>query len=118
MTAFDPQITKLYAAQKYDELMTLIFRGAKFSAYLLLFLAIPIMINAEYILQLWLGIVPQHTIAFVNLTIIYMLSETISRPLITAKCNWYYSELPNNCRWNFAINFTSIIFSIKIWSTG
>lgn len=85
MTAFDPQITKLYAAQKYDELMTLIFRGAKFSAYLLLFLAIPIMINAEYILQLWLGIVPQHTIAFVNLTIIYMLSETISRPLITAK---------------------------------
>lgn len=85
MVAFNPQITKLYAAQKYEELMALIFRSAKFSTFLLIMLAIPIMINSEYILQIWLGIVPEHTIPFINLTILFMITETISQPLITAK---------------------------------
>lgn len=85
MTAFNPQITKNYAAEKYDELISLLHRGTKFSAYLLLFIAIPVMLNAEYVFTLWLGIVPEHTVSFVRLILIYSLSETMARPLITAK---------------------------------
>lgn len=85
MTAFNPQITKNYAAGKYSDLISLLHRGAKFSAYLLLLFAIPVMLNTKYIFKLWLGVVPEHTVHFVRLILIYSLFEVISRPLITAK---------------------------------
>lgn len=83
--AFTPQITKLYAAQKFDELVKLIYMGCKFAPYLLLIIALPVFFNARFILELWLGIVPDHTVNFVLITILYMLNELIARPLINAK---------------------------------
>lgn len=84
-TAFNPQITKLYAAERFDELIKLLYLGCRFAPYLMLILALPVMFNTRYILELWLGIVPAHTVAFVNITILFMFNELISRPLITAK---------------------------------
>ena len=85
MTAFEPQITKCYAAQEYTQLVKLLYYGSKFSAYLLLLFAIPIFINTNEILLLWLGVVPEYTVIFTRLVLIYMITETISRPLIIAK---------------------------------
>ena len=83
--AFTPQITKLYASQKFDELIKLIYMGAKFAPYLLLFIALPIFFNAKFILELWLGVVPNHTVNFVLITILFMFNELIAQPLIHAK---------------------------------
>ena len=83
-TALNPQITKSYASGERDYMMTLIYRGARFSFYLLLFLALPVILNANYILELWLGQVPAHTPAFISLGLICALSESISYPLVTA----------------------------------
>lgn len=83
--AFTPQITKLYAAQKFDELVKLIYMGCKFAPYLLLIIALPVFFNARFILELWLGIVPDHTVNFVLITILYMFNELIAQPLINAK---------------------------------
>ena len=83
--AFTPQITKLYAAQKFDDLVKLIYMGCKFAPYLLLFVGLPVFFNARYILELWLGIVPDHTVNFVLITILYMFNELIAQPLIHAK---------------------------------
>ncbi len=83
--AFTPQITKLYAAQKFDELIKLLYMGCKFAPYLMLFIALPVFFNAHFILKLWLGIVPEHTVNFVLITILFMFNELISRPLISAK---------------------------------
>ena len=44
-TALNPQITKSYASGERDYMMTLIYRGARFSFYLLLFLALPVIFN-------------------------------------------------------------------------
>lgn len=84
MTAVNPQITKSYAAGKYDYMMDLIFKSARFSFYLLLILSLPIMVSAEYILHLWLDIVPEHSSAFLQLTLLFSLSETLATPLATA----------------------------------
>lgn len=83
--AFNPQITKRYAAAEYESLMKLLIYGSKYSYYLLFLLALPIMFNAHFILKLWLGIVPDYTVAFARLIIIFMLAEAVSRPIITAK---------------------------------
>lgn len=84
MTALNPQITKSYASGEHDYMMKLIFRGARFSFYMLLFLSLPVLANTHYILSLWLGIVPEHSVLFVRLALIFAMSESISSPLVTA----------------------------------
>ena len=84
MTALNPQITKSYAAGDRDYMMTLIFQGARLSFYMLLQLSLPVLINTHYILELWLKIVPGHTVLFVQLVLVFAMSESISHPLITA----------------------------------
>lgn len=84
MTALNPQITKSYASDDRQYMMTLIFQGARLSFYMLLLLSLPILINTHYILKLWLNIVPEHTVLFVQLILIFAMCESISQPLITA----------------------------------
>ena len=84
MMALNPQITKSYASGDKDYMMTLIFQGARLSFYILVLLSLPVIINAHYILTLWLKIVPEHTTLFVQLVLIFAMSESISNPLVTA----------------------------------
>ena len=84
MTAINPQITKSYAANDRQYMMSLMFQGARLSYYILMVLALPVIINTDYILLLWLKIVPEHTVRFVQLVLIFSMSEAISLPLITA----------------------------------
>lgn len=83
MTAINPQITKSYASGEYEKMMGAIYKGAKFSFFLLLLLGLPVIMESEYIIHLWLGQVPEHTVLFVQLTILYAMSESISNPLVT-----------------------------------
>ena len=84
MTALNPQITKSYAAGEHDYMMSLIYKGARFSYYILLMLSLPVIVNARYILTLWLGVVPEHTVSFVQLVLIFAMSESLANPLVTA----------------------------------
>ena len=84
MTALNPQITKSYAAGDRKYMMTLIFQGARLSFYMLLLLSLPVLINTHYILGLWLKIVPDHAVLFVQLVLVFAMSESVSHPLITA----------------------------------
>lgn len=83
--AFNPQITKRYAACEYESLMRLLIFGSKYSYYLLLILALPILFNTHFVLFIWLGQVPEHTVMFVRLIFLFMFAEAVSRPIITAK---------------------------------
>lgn len=83
-TALKPQIIKSYAAGDLNYLNTLVFQGARFSYYILLILAMPILCNTHYILQLWLGIIPDSSVLFVQLVLIFTMSESLAGPLITA----------------------------------
>ena len=90
----NPQITKYYAQRDYENLFKLVQRGAKFSLFLFFFLALPIFIDINYILQLWLVNVPEHTASFIRLTFILMMIEALSSPVITCllavgKVKWY-----------------------------
>lgn len=84
MTALNPQITKSYAAGDRNYMMTLIYQGARLSFYMLLLLSLPVLINTHYILELWLKTVPEHAVLFVQLVLVFAMSESISNPLITA----------------------------------
>ena len=85
MLAINPQIIKEYAAGNLQRMHTLIFKSTRFSYYLFLFLSIPIILEVETILYIWLGQVPEHTVLFTRLVIILSLAEIISNALITAQ---------------------------------
>lgn len=84
-TAYSPQITKKYASGDYSSLIRSIHQCSKFSYCLLLVMAIPVMINAGPLMNLWLKKIPEGTVIFGRLIIIFSLIECISNPLITAK---------------------------------
>lgn len=85
MIALNPQITKSYASKDYSYMMLLIHQGARLSFYILLLLSLPILINTSFILNLWLKDVPDYTVLFVQLTLVFAMSESLSNPLITAQ---------------------------------
>jgi O-antigen/teichoic acid export membrane protein len=80
-TAFNPQIIKSYAAKEYDYFMRLIFQTSKFSFYLLYFFVLPLFINADFVLQLWLKNVPEYCVTFTRLFLLFSLVDAICGPL-------------------------------------
>lgn len=85
MTAVNPQITKSYAAGDREYMYFLISKSSRMSYYLLFVLALPVLFNTGYLLDLWLKDVPSHSELFVQLFLIFTLSESLSNPLITAQ---------------------------------
>ena len=84
MAAVNPQITKSYASGNTEYMIKLIFTSSKLSFFLLLVLSMPIMIEADTILGIWLKDVPDHTTLFVQLVLIFAMWEELANPLITA----------------------------------
>lgn len=82
-TAINPQITKSYAGGHTTETVNLSFMGAKFSFYLFCIIGIPLFLQTEYILSLWLKEVPPFAIIFVKLTLLTALINTYANPLTT-----------------------------------
>lgn len=72
-TAANPQIVKRYAAKDYDGSKKLLLQTTKFSYYLMLLLSLPICLTANQLLRLWLGVVPEYTVTFLQIIIIESL---------------------------------------------
>lgn len=68
--AYRPQIIKNYATRNFDRMNELLIMSIKFSHALFFIIAIPVFIEIESILSLWLGIVPEYTVDFFRLVII------------------------------------------------
>ncbi|MEE0977985.1 MAG: lipopolysaccharide biosynthesis protein, partial [Muribaculaceae bacterium] len=75
--ALNPQITKSYAQEKLQEMEVLTYRGIKFSSLLLLVMIVPLSININFILNLWLTTVPDYTPIFVILILADVLSGNL-----------------------------------------
>lgn len=83
MTAINPQITKEYAAGNKDKSIELCFQGAKFSFFLMLLFAVPVIYRTPQILHLWLGDYPDYSIIFIRCAFVLSLLTILSSPLIT-----------------------------------
>lgn len=83
--ALNPQITKNYANGEIERMEDLVYSGIKLSFFLLLMLALPVCININYILNLWLKEVPQFTNCFIILILIdSLVSILFGGPIMTS----------------------------------
>ncbi len=83
-TAVNPQIFKSYGERNYDYIKKILVHSARLSFSLFLFLCLPIMLNMDYVLHLWLKLVPEYTSDFVILLLINSLVYANSQPLLVA----------------------------------
>jgi O-antigen/teichoic acid export membrane protein len=80
-SAVRPQIVKNYASGNIDGMYSLVFNSAKMAFFLIMVLAIPFLLEVDYILGLWLTEVPEYTSLFIRLIIIIMLIDVFNNPL-------------------------------------
>lgn len=80
-TAFRPQLTKSYAAGDYQYVNKLTNYAAKISFYLFFIFSLPILLNINFVLDVWLEDVPQYANVFCAIFIIATACNTISIPL-------------------------------------
>jgi len=68
--AVNPQVTKSYARGDIDYLHSLIFRSMKFSFLLSYAITIPLVLNMDLILNIWLKTVPEYAVIFCQIRVI------------------------------------------------
>lgn len=84
-TAVNPQITKSYAQGDLDYMHKLVCRSAKFSAFLMMFFAVPIILETNTILTIWLKTVPDYAVIFLQWIIISSFMDTVlANSLVTS----------------------------------
>ena len=81
-TAVNPQIIKSYARDDKDYMMKLIFASSKFSFLLIFFVSLPVLIETDQLLALWLKDVPDYTTIFFRLILVTTIIDGISNPFM------------------------------------
>ena len=80
--AFKPQLTQSYAMGDYSRAKNLMFSMSKIAYTLMCVIAIPIMVEMDYVLTLWLSSdIPTYTHSFANLTIIATMIGILNTPI-------------------------------------
>ena len=80
--ALSPQITKSYAMGEKSYMHSLIIRGSKYSYFLIFFFALPICLETETVLDIWLHKVPEYSVIFVRLSFIGTLCTVLADTLV------------------------------------
>lgn len=82
--AYKPAVIQYYTKDDKQDFHTLVCNSSKYSFFLLLVICLPIMYNIEYILKLWLEIVPDYTSIFIQILLISLIINSISTPFYIA----------------------------------
>lgn len=83
MTALNPQIIKSFASGESAYTTSLVVRGSRFSFYIVFIFALPVLLETDFILTLWLGQYPTYTVKFVRLALLLSMCDLLSNTLIT-----------------------------------
>ncbi len=82
--ALNPQITKQYAGGNVEESRSLVYSGCRYAFYLFAIVAVPVYVNIDYLLGIWLVEVPEYTSAFLRLTLLAAMINSMVSPITTA----------------------------------
>lgn len=94
-TAATPQIMKYYATGEYEQMNKLVSNTAKYSSYLLILIGLPVFIETEFLIRLWLGNVPEYVVPFVRITLIELFFRSVDFPIGAGIHAFGKMKLPN-----------------------
>jgi hypothetical protein len=76
-TAIKPQIVKYYASRNQEQMLSLVFLGARTNLLLLFFFTLPLQLELDFILNLWLKNIPEYVIVFTRIILVNSLIDAI-----------------------------------------
>lgn len=79
--AVRPQIIKSYSSGNFDYMYKLVFSSSKMSFYLMLICIAPVFICTEYIMNLWLGMIPEYSVLFTRFVLFELLIASAYEPI-------------------------------------
>ncbi len=83
-TAMNPQIVKSYSNGDNEYLNKLVFEGSKISFFLVFIFSVPFLLETNFIIKLWLKMLPEYCGSFIRLILIISIIEAMITPLIIA----------------------------------
>lgn len=83
VSAFRPQIVKSYAQGEYDRMVSLVNNAIMYTTMLLLLFTIPLVVETDFVLTLWLGEYPKYASILCRYVLIFNLVANISFIVIT-----------------------------------
>ncbi|MGL4747041.1 MAG: lipopolysaccharide biosynthesis protein, partial [Shewanella sp.] len=135
-TGLYPPIIKAYAANQKEEMLSLVFNGSKLTFFLMWVCALPMLLEMETILTLWLKTPPSEAMLFTQLAIVESLILAISMPLTTAArapgkmalyeiilgaiqiatffISWWFLNFGYSAEWVFYIAITANVIMFKV----
>lgn len=79
--AVNPQLTKSYAVGDLVYMRKLIYQASAYSFFLFFLVALPVFLEVDTLLGLWLVEVPQHTANFIRILLLVSSVELLGSPL-------------------------------------
>lgn len=112
LSAFNPPIIKAYAINDYDQMMKLIINASKMSFLLLAFVSVPFIINVKFILELWLGKVPEYVCLICIIALIFNCFGAVNS-VVSCSIN----ATGNNRNKAIIIGLSMLLGLIALWIT-
>ena len=79
--AVNPQIIKQFAGKEWESLHKLVINNARIAEYFFLIIAIPVFIEIDFLLKLWLGDYPEYTAIFIQILLLQTAESPLDYPL-------------------------------------
>lgn len=107
-SAVNPQITKRYVANDPEATCRLLCESSKISYFLLFIIVLPVMMEADFILKLWLVEVPPMASLFTRIILIEALLSALGNPMITSLM------ATGDIKWYQIVVGSSLLFIVPI----
>lgn len=122
LTAINPQITKSYSCGDYEKSFTLVLKGSKFTFMVVWICLVPIVFEAETLLRIWLVTPPEDAALFLRLTLIGLLADLFTNPLLTltlatGKIRAYYLITSSMSLMAFPISWILFRLGFPAWTS-
>ena len=114
-TAVRPQIIKSYAVHDITAMRKVVFQSCKTTFILMYLLTLPLVLEMQFVLRLWLKNPPDYAVIFTQLALLDALVESISFPIMTVaqatgKIKLYQSVVGGLLLLNLPISLIFIAF--------
>lgn len=118
ITASQPQLVKLYGSNNIVEFHHLIFTVSKYTLFLLSIIIVPVVLEIDFVLNIWLNEVPTYTPIFIKITMIICLLSYSNNMLDQGVvASGYMKQLTYITTPMYLLNLPLTYFTLKIGGT-
>lgn len=117
-SVFNPQIFKTYTSNNKERMHNLMYISIKYSYFVLLLFILPLVLETEFILSIWLTELPNYTVEFVKLMLLSLLLDILSSSLIvgvqaTGRLSYYQMTVGGLLICNLPVTYLLLEFGAE-----